>query len=169
VCRWFNSAPGHHRLPRSSVFRCVAALAFIRGLCGRGLCGLDENNLRYEYRTTWRPRGPYPAHPFEILRGYSSGGAALGISSQLRPSRRRPTARLLTQTTVGAGLSPGAGAHSPHCLKKNGTPATMHWSRSQSGCVGRARTLISPPATAQSSGCHAGPSVTTALPRPSIA
>jgi hypothetical protein len=61
---------------------------------------MDENNLRYQYRTTWRPQAPYSAHPFEIVRGYSWGGAAPGISSQLRPLRRRPAARLPTQTTV---------------------------------------------------------------------
>ena len=44
------------------------------------------------------------------------------------------------------------GFHFPHCLKKKGTPAARHWSRSernQSGCDGRARGPLSPPAMTQ--------------------
>ena len=73
--------------------------------------------------------------------------AFAGISSQVRPSRRRPAAAFEERRT-GAGApgtptslsdctrspstvteslaSGGAGAHVPHCLKKNGTAASWH-------------------------------------------
>src|SRR5574337_115716 len=51
--------------------------------------------------------------------------------------------------------SPSSGSrHSPHCLKKNGTPAPWHWSRrlrAQSGCIGLAPGPLSPPTMTQSS------------------
>src|SRR5712671_1813631 len=41
-----------------------------------------------------------------------------------------------------------SGMYCPHCLKKKGTPAALHWSRkfrAQSGCIGLALCPLSPP------------------------
>ena len=64
--------------------------------------------------------------------------AAAGISSQVRPSRRRPVLFLFIP---------------PHCLKKNGTPRSRHWlrmSNTQVLSIGRAPGPDSPPTMTQS-------------------
>src|SRR5215472_14797504 len=58
--------------PRSPVFCCVAALAYIKGVRG-----MDGNNFDYEYRTTWRPHGPRPPS----LRGFGTRPTGPGISN----------------------------------------------------------------------------------------
>ena len=83
-----------------------------------------------------------------------------GSSSQERPSTRRPATRRPRRTILWPNPSSGAGAHSPHCLNRKGSPAATQPSRSprtQSGSDGRAPGPISPPPTTQSSGRHAGP------------
>src|SRR5271170_5482621 len=61
-----------------------------------------------------------------------------GISLHSRPSKVRP---------------PVFGERPPHCLKKNGTPASLHWSRisrTQSIEISRRRGPLSPPTMTQS-------------------
>ena len=65
-------------------------------------------------------------------------GSAPGNSFHSRPSSSRP---------------PAFGWGPPHCLKKKATPCSPHWSRisrTQSGCIGRARGPLSPPTITQS-------------------
>src|SRR5579875_2569423 len=87
-----------------------------------------------------------PGKRLYMLRGHAgtslagSGrvpGRSGGISCQIRPSSRRP---------------PLLWYRPPHCLKKNGTPASKHcWrsSRAQSGFTGRASIPLSPPQITQ--------------------
>src|SRR5574340_540826 len=61
-----------------------------------------------------------------------------GIWLHVRPSKRRP---------------PAFEVNPPHCLKKNGTPARTHWSRTprtQLGSTARKRGPLSPPTITQS-------------------
>ena len=65
---------------------------------------------------------------------------------------------LILMNDVAAPSSPipqvSCGYQLPHCLKWKATPAFTHWSRRrriQSGCVGRARPPLSPPAMIQCS------------------
>jgi hypothetical protein len=74
-----------------------------------------------------------------------SGPSARGISSQVSPSSTRPARLFITP---------------PHCLKKNGTPARRHssrTSRTHAGSITRAARPLSPPTMTQSMPSSASP------------
>jgi hypothetical protein len=145
VCRWFNSAPGHHALPGHRSF--VVCSPRIHQ---RDRTGWIRTKCRYECRTTWRPQGPYSAHLSEIVRGLFFERYR---SRHLVPAAAVEEAARNTLADADHSLSgPLPRRRSPLAPlpkeeRPTGRDAPVPQHTQPVRCVGRAPTPISPPAT----------------------